>query len=199
MNVQWHLLDLKLKEIVLQNLIAVSQPAVGNLRSAIGMEQVVSNVVYSLGGMGATAAELSDHELSALFNLVGSPDSYSVHGLSMVIYGLAKMKVAWRQIPLPTQVALATNLLSISFEGRTGSSNLQALSNILWGLGQMEVVWADIHGGNDSDNTVFATARTRVHLLLRAYATSMEDQGLSNSMLGLAKVSSFHCDCVGQV
>ena len=187
MNVQWHLLDLKLRGAVLQNLIATSQSAVGS--SAAGMEQFVSNIVYSLGGMGATAAELSDHELSVLFHLIGNTDSFSEHGLSMVIYGLAKMKVVWRQIPLPAQVALAKNFLSISFEGHTGASNMQALSNSLWGLGQMEAVWVDVQGGEDS--ILFSTARTRIHLLLRAHATAMGDQGLSNSMLGLAKVGIF--------
>ena len=189
MNAQWHVLDPKFQEVILQNMFAISQPAVGSFRTFVGMEQFVSNVIYSLGGMGATAAELSDRELSALFNLIRSTDSFSVHGLSMVVYGLAKMKVSWRRIPSPVQAALAKNLLSISFDSKrsSGSSNVQALSNILWGFGQMETVWVDFQGpGGDA---VFAAARARIHHLLSAYATHMGDQGLSNSMLGLAKVS----------
>jgi len=137
MNAQWHVLDPKFQEVLLQNIFAISQPAVGSFRTFVGMEQFVSNIIYSLGGMGATAAELSDRELSALFNLIRSTDSFSVHELSMVVYGLAKMKVSWRRIPSPVQAALAKNLLSISFDSKrnSGSSNVQACQTFcgVWG------------------------------------------------------------------
>ena len=185
MDVEWRLLAIGAREVLMRSLLWPSDRSAGARRGGTMSEQTVSNVIHSLGAMGAVAEDFPPSQLARLFELIGSIDPFSTHGLSNVIYGLAKMRITWQQLPSRTVSNLERNLLSSSFQ-----SSQQALSNVLWGLGQMEVAWTSPEREAEAAK-IALEVKGKLYELLSQQAVSMADQGLSNSLLGLAKVPCY--------
>ena len=175
--------------------------------SSQASEQIVANILHSLGSMGASYSEdLLDetkHRLESSFAAVAS--SFTSQGLSNAVYGFARMGhrcESWSE-----------HLLH-SFEGalfRDRPSSIrhmgdQSVSNIVWSLGQCGAVWpnADIDTDSDTDSDPDAStdraggidAKYRISfessamiaLSIKNKAHLMSEQGLSNTLMGLAKV-----------
>lgn len=173
-------------------------------------EQVVANMIHSLGCMGALhSTDLScdsQDRLEAAF--IAIAPSFTDQGLSNTLYGFARMGYRFEDWPDRLQVSLEAALF-----GDSPSSVLhmkdQSISNSIWSLGHGGALWSvekedeeegDIHvhssdrNGNRNRNTVARkyrlSAKNCQHLSksVARNAPAMTEQGLSNTLFGLAKV-----------
>lgn len=95
-------------------------------------EQIVSNIIYSLGNMKVHFSSLSNDTISSLFVIIDKViNELSVQGLSNILFGLNKMGFTCETIPLQTINNLFSIIPSIDFHER----NTIALANIIYSLG----------------------------------------------------------------
>ena len=166
-------------------------------------EQIVANILHSLGSMGVSYSEdlLDDtkHRLESSFTAVAS--SFTSQGLSNAVYGFAKMGHQcgdWSEQLLGSfEEALFRD--RPSSVGRMGD---QSVSNIVWSLGQCGAVWPDADrdidistigvgmglGGFGVKYRVSSESSAMISMSIKNKAHLMSEQGLSNTLMGLAKV-----------
>ena len=164
-------------------------------------EQVVANIVHSMGCMGAIySTDLSrdsQDRLQAAF--ISIAPSFTDQGLSNTLYGLARMGFRFEDWPERLQQSLEAAL----FGGRPSSvlhMKDQSVSNSIWSLGHGGALWSH-DGDKDSSHRNTEAKRYRlgaknclqVSKAVARNATSMNEQGLSNTLFGLAKVRYVSC------
>jgi hypothetical protein len=161
-------------------------------------EQVVANMIHSYGSMGALyardlSAETKDR-LTASF--VSVAPAFTVQGLSNTLHGLSKMGYRMENWP----DALLRSFESALFGNKPSSIRHmkdQGVSNTVWSLGQCGAQWTAANTKTDApDEAQRGAIRCRLSnemclQLSRSIASNapqMTEQGLSNTLLGLAKV-----------
>lgn len=160
-------------------------------------EQVVANMIHSYGSMGALyardlTAETKDR-LTASFVTVAP--AFTVQGLSNTLHGLSKMGFRMEEWP----DALLRSFESALFGSRASSIRHmkdQGVSNTVWSLGHCGALWTAAKTDAKDDARKGATrCRLSSEMCLQlsrsiaSNAPQMTEQGLSNTLLGLAKVS----------
>ena len=147
-------------------------------------ELSVSTLIYGLGCMGFQLSKSSASVQHRLFSALHSIlPQVTAQGLSNILYGLAKMadedfsvgdkNETWALLLDATRYMMLKDVTS-----------LQATSNVVWSLGQLcsrHPSLADIAARNNSILDSFYYAIDR-------YADKMNEQALSNTLSGLAKV-----------
>lgn len=169
-------------------------------------EQVVSNIIHSYGSMGALyARDLSSETKDRLTaSFVSVAPAFTVQGLSNTLHGLSKMGYRIENWP----DALLRSFESALFGNKPSSIKHmkdQGVSNTVWSLGQCGAIWtATKTETDDLDDARGVTTRGRFSSemclqLSRAIASNapqMTEQGLSNTLLGLAKVTCPILSCL---
>ena len=180
-------------------------------------EQVVANMIHSMGCMGALhSTDLSrdsQDRLEAAF--IAIAPSFTDQGLSNTLYGLARMGFRFEDWPARLRVSLEAALF-----GDRPSSVLhmkdQSISNSIWSLGHGGALWSeededkeegDVHVHSSHRNRDRNTGARKYRLSAKnclllsksvaRNAPAMTEQGLSNTLFGLAKVRTHAMiDCI---
>lgn len=160
----------------------------------LSSEQIVANVVHSLGTMGVDyARDLDDEMKDKIANsFIASASTYTDQGLSNTMYGWAKMGYGFVQWPNDLLLAWESAFFSSHSPCSISRMRDQGVSNCVWSLGQCGAAWA---AGSPSfsitDRHMFAPHLCSV--ISRAIERNIErmtEQGLSNTLMGLAKVGA---------
>jgi len=148
-------------------------------------ELVVSSLLWSLGRLKASEAILKKETKANLFDIIiyVSP-TFSDQGVSSSYHGLANMKFLYHKLPM--KVIRSLELPCID---KLSIMDSRAVSNIVWSLGQMNAQWNPI--GIDHIEARSISDNLRTHLLKAIDRTveKMTEQGLANTLLGLAKMN----------
>jgi len=207
MNATWDDLDSFMRESLVEN--------IPTALSSAPSEQTVGTLLWGLGTMDLDARELPQVAQSALSNsVVAVAQSFTSQGLSNSLYGIAKLRIPvssdlWSSM----QTALLGKLCSNSMQSSSLLS--QAISNILWSLGQMGVEWPcgrdyKTKGRKmqeDEEALLLLDPTTQISMATRNLKLDSElagplctcielaanqwtEQGLANSLSGLAKVGA---------
>lgn len=162
-------------------------------------EQVVSNIIHSYGSMGALyARDLSPETKDRLTaSFVSVAPAFTVQGLSNTLHGLSKMGFRMESWP----DVLLRSFESALFGNRPSSIRHmkdQGVSNTVWSLGQCGALWTVTKTKTDDLNDargVTTKGRLSSEMCLQlsrsiaSNAPQMTEQGVSNALLGLAKVT----------
>jgi hypothetical protein len=167
-------------------------------------EQIVANIVHSLGTMGVKyEGDLDDETKERLMRaFVAVSQTFTAQGLSNTLHGFAKMECEFQTFPLE----LITAFESAFFSDKASSINKmkdQSISNSVWSLGQCGAEWSlsvqdkAVRGGEHSANSLITSRYVlkaencvQISRAIERNVDQMTEQGLSNTLLGLAKVLS---------
>ena len=186
MRVAWISLPLVARKALEESLPAKGQAT----------EQVVANIIHSLGCMGTIhstdLSRNSQDRLEAAF--IAIAPTFTDQGLSNTLYGLARMDYRFEDWPKELQQSMEAAL----FGGRPSSvlhMKDQSISNSIWSLGHGGALWSEVGDDGSSYRNTGAKkyslgARNCLQLskAVTRYAPAMTEQGLSNTFFGFAKV-----------
>lgn len=161
--------------------------AISRLNNGKVTEQSVGNILWGLGSMGANKANMSPGAIASIYDMICIVSkSYKSQGISNTLYGLAKMN--WRWIDLPSKVidAIESHLRS-----KYGLQNMPdySVANIVWSLGQLNALWSVDHKSRINGH-LSADICIKVTNAVQCKCSFMNEQGLSNTLLGLAKMEA---------
>lgn len=160
-------------------------------------EQAVANVLWALGSLGT---QLGHFDKAA--NILSCVDrsirrvcpSFTAQGLSNCFLGLAKLGVQQQELSSQTWSALQQACWDQSRKSSLARMDPRAISNVVWSLGVMQTRWLATRStkedeSNESDKTLMS-ANMSESLLVAIDRTlgTMTEQGLSMTLLGLAKM-----------
>ena len=155
-------------------------------------EQIVANVIHSFGIMGVKYAENLDDETKGKIanSFITVASTFTGQGLSNTMYGWAKMGYRFEQWPHNLHFEWESAFFSSRSPCSISRMKDQSVSNSIWSLGQCGAAWA-------SQSISFPTAGRYMltsnfcSIICRSIESNFEqmtEQGLSNTLMGLAKV-----------
>ncbi len=161
--------------------------AISRINNGKVTEQSVGNILWGLGSMGANKANMSPGAIASIYDMICIVSkSYKSQGISNTLYGLAKMN--WRWTDLPSKV---TDAIENHLRSKYGLQNMPdySIANIVWSFGQLNALWSVNHkpriNGYLSTDICIKLANA-----VQFKCSYMNEQGLSNTLLGLAKMEA---------
>lgn len=180
MKASWSRLDDSFKERVERDL-----PTVQTVKGReAAYELSVTRIIYSLGLLGATASSLPSSCLEDLLLCLAQVFPFcSPQGFSNSLYALARLTLSSKTIPL----LLFDQIVAAGLNEKAGllrKLDGQAISNVFWALGTMHFQWK----WNRDDEDPWSVFCSSLVEALSGRQSQLTNQGVSNTLLGFAKV-----------
>ena len=150
-------------------------------------EQSVSNFIYGLGCMGLSLSSFSTPHADNLLRVINATLPVATEqGFVQILYGLAKMNDVHFEETSMMPTVLSKAILCSAAE-RLPLMNVQGLCSTVWSLGQLQ---------NSANmplvlQDAYLSLKNPIHVSINKQCQDMNEQGVSNLFLGLAKVGNY--------